>query len=87
MTARNEGGAAAQAKLDLDAAAELEKKYDSELQFRNLSGFAARLVPALLVALSFFHYYTAGFGILTEHWHKAIHVAAVLGLIFLMFPN
>ena len=87
MTARNEGGAAAQAKLDLDAAAELEKKYDSELQFRNLSGFAARLVPALLVALSFFHYYTAGFGILTEHWHKAIHVAAVLGLIFLMFPT
>ena len=66
MTVKNEGGAAAQVKLDLDAAAELEKKYDSELQFRNLSGFAARLVPALLVALSFFHYYTAGFGILTE---------------------
>jgi TRAP transporter 4TM/12TM fusion protein len=87
VTVKNEGGAAAQAKLDLDAAAELEKKYDSELQFRNLSGFAARLVPALLVALSFFHYYTAGFGILTEHWHKAIHVAAVLGLIFLMFPT
>ncbi len=43
--------------------------------------------PALLVALSIFHYYTAGFGILTEHWHKAIHVAAVLGLIFLMFPT
>jgi len=87
VTVKNDGGAAAQAKLDLDAAAELEKKYDSEMQFRNLSGFAARLVPALLVALSIFHYYTAGFGILTEHWHKAIHVAAVLGLIFLMFPT
>ena len=87
MTVKTEGGAAAQTKLDLDAAAELEKKYDSEMQFRNLSGFAARLVPALLVALSIFHYYTAGFGILTEHWHKSIHVAAVLGLVFLMFPT
>ncbi|NBS43293.1 MAG: TRAP transporter fused permease subunit, partial [Acetobacteraceae bacterium] len=56
------------------------------MRFRTLSGFAARLVPALLVALSVFHYYTAGFGILTEHWHKAIHLSAVLGLIFLMFP-
>ena len=87
MTVKTEGGAAAKAQLDLEAAAELEKKYDSEMQFRNLTGFAARLVPALLVALSIFHYYTAGFGILTEHWHKAIHVAAVLGLIFLMFPT
>lgn len=73
-------------KLDLDAAAKLEREADSELRFRTLTGFAAPLVSALLVALSVFHYYTAGFGILTEHWHKAIHLAAVLGLIFLMFP-
>jgi TRAP transporter 4TM/12TM fusion protein len=73
-------------KLDLDAAAKLEREADSELRFRELTGFAAPLVSALLVALSVFHYYTAGFGILTEHWHKAIHLAAVLGLIFLMFP-
>ena len=75
------------AKLDLDEAARLEKEADSELRFRNLAGFTAKLVSALLVALSVFHYYTAGFGILTEHWHKAIHLAAVLGLIFLMFPG
>ncbi len=81
MTDRNTG-----TKLDLDAAARLEQEADSELRFRTLTGFAAPLVSALLVALSVFHYYTAGFGILTEHWHKAIHLAAVLGLIFLMFP-
>jgi TRAP transporter 4TM/12TM fusion protein len=74
-------------KLDLEAAARLEQEADSELRFRTLTGFAAPLVSALLVALSVFHYYTAGFGILTEHWHKAIHLAAVLGLIFLMFPG
>ena len=73
-------------QVDLARAAELERTYDAEMRFRTLSGFAARLVPALLVALSVFHYYTAGFGILTEHWHKAIHLSAVLGLIFLMFP-
>lgn len=74
-------------KLDLEAAARLEQEADSELRFRSLTGFTAKLVSALLVALSVFHYYTAGFGILTEHWHKAIHLAAVLGLIFLMFPG
>ncbi|HZF75674.1 MAG TPA: TRAP transporter permease [Acetobacteraceae bacterium] len=74
------------AKLDLEAAARLEREADSELRFRTLTGFTAKLVSVLLVALSVFHYYTAGFGILTEHWHKSIHLAAVLGLIFLMFP-
>jgi len=74
-------------RLDLDAAAKLEQEADSELRFRTLTGFAAPLVSACLVALSVFHYYTAGFGILTEHWHKAIHLAAVLALIFIMFPG
>lgn len=79
--------ASASAKLDLEAAAELEKKYDSEVSFRPLRGVTAAIVSTLLVALSIFHYYTAGFGILTEHWHKSIHLAAVLGLIFIMFPT
>jgi TRAP transporter 4TM/12TM fusion protein len=74
-------------KLDLEAAAELEQKYDSEVSFRELRGVTAVIVSTLLVALSAFHYYTAGFGILTEHWHKSIHLAAVLGLIFIMFPT
>jgi TRAP transporter 4TM/12TM fusion protein len=74
-------------KLDLEAAARLEQEADTELRFRTLTGATAKLASALLVALSAFHYYTAGFGILTEHWHKAIHLAGVLGLIFLMFPG
>ncbi|CAH0196594.1 TRAP transporter permease [Roseomonas sp. CECT 9278] len=81
------GAAPGLAKLDLDAAAELEKKYDTEVSFRDLHGPTAIFVSAMLVALSAFHYYTAGFGILTEHWHKSIHLAAVLGLIFIMFPT
>ncbi len=74
-------------KLDLEAAEKLEKTTDSELRFRQLSGIAAPVVSAALVALSVFHYWTAGFGIMTEHWHKAIHLAAVLALVFIMFPG
>lgn len=77
----------ASTRLDLEAAEKLEKATDSELRFRNLSGLAAPIVSAALVALSVFHYWTAGFGIMTEHWHKAIHLAAVLALVFIMFPG
>lgn len=89
MSATDPRGTAASSatKLDLEAAAELEKKYDTEVSFRELRGVTAVIVSTLLVALSAFHYYTAGFGILTEHWHKSIHLAAVLGLIFIMFPT
>ena len=89
MSATDPRGTAASSatKLDLEAAAELEKKYDTEVSFRDLRGTTAIIVSTLLVALSVFHYYTAGFGILTEHWHKSIHLAAVLGLIFIMFPT
>jgi TRAP transporter 4TM/12TM fusion protein len=87
MTRSAEGGAAAARRLDTERAAELERTYDSELRFRALAGPTKRLVSAALVALSIFHYYTAGFGIVTEHWHKSIHLAAVLGIIFLVFPG
>lgn len=74
-------------RLDLEAAERLEKATDSELRFRKLTGYAAPLVSVVLVALSVFHYWTAGFGIMTEHWHKAVHLAAVLGLVFIVFPG
>lgn len=76
-----------QGGIDLDAAERLEKRYDSEMSFRPLAGPVAGLASAGLVALSAFHYYTAGFGILVEHWHVAIHLAAVLVLSFLMFGH
>ncbi len=73
------------AELDLAQAERLEREYDPEMHFRSVGASVAWLVTALLVALSAYHYYTAGFGILAEHWHKSIHLAFVLGLIFLVF--
>ena len=66
--------------------AKLEAELDPEMQFRPLGLHAGWLVAALLFVLSCFHYYTAGFGLLPETTHRGIHLAFVLGLIFLVFP-
>ncbi|MEZ5851685.1 MAG: TRAP transporter permease [Hyphomicrobiaceae bacterium] len=64
----------------------LEAELDPEMSFRPLLPWTAWLVAGLLLALSFFHYYTAGFGLLPETTHRGIHMAFVVGLIFLVFP-
>ena len=66
--------------------AKLEAELDPEMQFRPLGVHAGWLVAGLLFVLSCFHYYTAGFGLLPEVTHRGIHLAFVLGLIFLVFP-
>ncbi|MDJ1160195.1 TRAP transporter permease [Chelatococcus sp. SYSU_G07232] len=63
----------------------LEEKFDPEMRFRPLLPGTAWLVAGLLLALSSFHYYTAGFGLLRETTHRGIHMAFVIGLIFLVF--
>jgi len=73
-------------ELDEAKARELEEKFDSEIRFRPLAPLAGKLVGALLITLSLFHYYTAGFGLLQETVHRGIHLSFVLGLIFLVFP-
>ncbi len=65
----------------------LEQKYDPEMRFRPLTAVAATVVGGLLLLLSAFHYYTAGFGLLQEVTHRGVHLAFVLGLIFVVFPH
>ncbi|MDO8718762.1 MAG: TRAP transporter permease [Polaromonas sp.] len=64
---------------------ELEEKFDPEMRFRASVPPATQIIKWLLVALSCFHYYTAGFGLLQEVTHRGVHLAFVLGLIFLVF--
>jgi TRAP transporter 4TM/12TM fusion protein len=64
---------------------ELEEKFDPEMRFRPTAPPATILVKWLLITLSCFHYYTAGFGLLRETTHRGVHLAFVLGLIFLVF--
>ena len=65
----------------------LEAELDPEMQFRPLLPRTAWVVAALLLALSAFHYYTAGFGLLPETVHRGVHMAFVIGLIYLVFPT
>ncbi|MES2980399.1 MAG: TRAP transporter permease [Pseudomonadota bacterium] len=55
------------------------------MRFRPIVPPALQIVKWLLIALSCFHYYTAGFGLLRETTHRGVHMAFVLGLIFLVF--
>ena len=72
-------------QIDHEKTQQLAETYDSEIRFRPLGKTAAWIVSLLLVALSLFHYYTAGFGLLREATHRGVHLAFVLSLIFLVF--
>ena len=65
----------------------LEEKFDPEMRFRPSVPPATVLIKWLLITLSCFHYYTAGFGLLRETTHRGVHLAFVLGLIFLVFAG
>ena len=73
------------ADADLKRADALEAQYDPEMNFRPVQPGVKRLVTFLLIVLGLYHFYTAGFGIPREQWHKGIHLGAVLLLIFLTF--
>ena len=64
---------------------ELEAQYDPEMNFRTVAPWLRTLITWSLVLLGLYHFYTAGFGIPREQWHKGIHLAAVLALIFMSF--
>lgn len=65
----------------------LEEKFDPEMRFRPSVPPGTVLIKWLLIILSCFHYYTAGFGLLRETTHRGVHLAFVLGLIFLVFAG
>ena len=71
--------------IDDRAVAELEQKFDPDMRFRLTWPPASTVLKVLLIALSCFHYYTAGFGLLRETTHRGVHLAFVLGLIFIVF--
>lgn len=79
------GMTSSSAQLSGSEIQKLEAELDPEMRFRPLLPAAAWIVAGLLFGLSCFHYYTAGFGLLPETTHRGIHIACVLGLIFLVF--
>lgn len=67
------------------AASELEQTFDREQRFRPLPAVLQQLTVGLLVLMTVYHFYAAGFGNIRELWHRGIHISFVLGLGFLLF--
>ncbi len=74
---------AAQGEIDFD---ELMRKYDTEARFRTPPGWQLKLIVFLAIAMSCFHFYTAGFGLLAAQKQGAVHLAFTLVLVFLLYP-
>jgi len=73
------------ATIDERSVTALERRFDPEMRFRLTWPPASTVLAALLIALSCFHYYTAGFGLLREATHRGVHLAFVLGLTYIVF--
>ncbi|MDR0648886.1 MAG: TRAP transporter permease [Synergistaceae bacterium] len=69
--------------IDFD---ELMRKFDTEARFRTPPGWQLKLIVFLCVAMSCFHFYTAGFGLLPAQKQGAVHLAFVLVIVFLLYP-
>ena len=53
--------------------------------FRTTTSYTGIISNLFLFLLATFHYYTAGFGILQEHWHHGIHLSLILSMSFIFF--
>lgn len=65
----------------------LVRKYDNETNFRRLGGITGQVVSLACIALSLFHIYTSGFGLLNEVMHRSVHMSFIMPLVFLLFPR
>ncbi|WP_188432964.1 TRAP transporter permease [Kroppenstedtia guangzhouensis] len=62
------------------------EKYDPESGGRNLTGWMKRITFLLAVSFSLFQIYSGIVGGLSSQLQRSIHLAFVLGLIFLLYP-
>ncbi|WP_457647136.1 TRAP transporter permease [Profundibacter sp.] len=72
-------------ELTPEQLAAIEREYDPEMAFRQTGKGLAMFITTALVAMSIYHFYAAGFGLVRELLHRGIHLSFVLGLVFLLF--
>ncbi|WP_025897987.1 TRAP transporter permease [Sneathiella glossodoripedis] len=76
---------AAPKELTPEELRELERKFDPETAYRSYGPKIGILVSAILVAMSAYHFYASGFGLIRELLHRGIHLSFVLGLVFFLY--
>ena len=64
----------------------IERKFDEGLATREVGDLVHKLVRGVALAFAAYHYYTAGFGLPTDHWHMGWHLAGLFILIYALFP-
>ncbi len=72
--------------LDVQAAEELEKKYDTALATRAHGPGLSKFLYVFALIYAGYHFYTAGFGTPVDHEHMGVHLAGLFVLIFASFP-
>lgn len=72
-------------ELTPEQLAEIERKFDPETAFRPTGRMLGHVIALALVAMSVYHFYASGFGLIRELLHRGIHLSFVLGLVFLLF--
>ena len=73
-------------RLDVAAAEELEKQYDSALALRTHTPFLAKALFVFTIIFALYHYLTAGFGLPVDYWHMGLHLSGLFLLVFTGFP-
>lgn len=71
--------------LTSEQLAEIEREFDPETAFRPTGKSLGFLIAGILVAMSVYHFYASGFGLIRELVHRGIHLSFVLALVFLLF--
>ncbi len=74
------------AQLDVKQVEELEEKYDSGLQFREIGPWLVKFTFLFSVFFAAYHYVTAGTGVPVDYWHMGFHMSGVIILVFILYP-
>ena len=65
---------------------EVLQKFDTESSYRRIKGKIGLILTVITIAMSLFHFYTAGFGSLEAMKQRAIHVSFMFVIGFLLWP-
>ncbi|TCO70174.1 TRAP transporter permease [Marinisporobacter balticus] len=66
---------------------EILRQFDKGSDYRELKGFAAKIISAILICFTLFQLYTGVFGVLDAMLQRAIHLAFGLSLVYLLYPT
>ncbi|MEO1469060.1 MAG: TRAP transporter permease [Pseudomonadota bacterium] len=73
-------------QYDVNAAEELERRYDTTLQTRAIAPWLGQFVYVFAILFAVYHYWTAGFGTPVDYWHMGFHMSGLCVLIFIGYP-